>query len=455
MRLNKVYVEPKLEQSSRSNKISYALESEDLDCLYKENQNDTDKALDLSVSMDDLHVVMNKIEEPTSTDLALMQIVANSAVSGTDIDAAQALPSMESFGEKEVFVQGLVERSGDILNMFVHQVSDNFENLINCISSIGVMLKENKATISDLAEKFPIPSGEAQDIPRTVTIELKDCQVLLTPVGIALTQGDIINALNVTIDGFKDFTKVSTPVGNRLIKTIREVIPQKDISSAQELFDAAKFSNKNLHESIVDMWANMVSKSNLTTQRADAGYEEASTATMLGSQVMSLCVKVNPINTPDTYTTLQERSEVIRSLCCKMQSSIEKIDANQTLTISGVTNAGLRSIIEKISVFITNIEKYASWAKSTAQIAQSQCSSDVVSINNFFGKEATGQMTQEQSDDYRNYLQTHIGDINAVIKTTANMSLLPLKYTNKLTGDFIIMLGTISSYSPVGSYNSL
>lgn len=450
---NKFLIEQLIEKpNDPSNSISFALESVEVLSESKVDQEDTDAALDMSVALDDLHVVIGSIDKPSVIDSALIQCIANTAVSGTDMNARQVLPSMKSLNTKQVFVEALSQRSLDVLNFFLHQLSSKFYNLETYVKSASAVLRDNKATIAGLIDKFPIPGGDNEDVPRTIEVTLQDCQFLITPIGVALTQGDIINALNKTIEDFKRFNQVALPTSNRLFQTVREVIPQKKVSSAIELLETTKYSNTSLYLTIMDLWTNMISISNLNSSRGDNGQTVVGTAKLLGGQHLSLRLTVDNAS---SVKTLTDRSNIIRSFCVVLQNDAGFTVPNQKVTLTGITNTGLRSIITKINDFITDIEKYAAWPAVSAQSAQVQCESDVATINNFLSQNANGELTEQEAQDYKIYLQTHIGDINSVVKNIDLLSTLPLSYTTKLVSDFIVLLSTISSDSPLGAYNAL
>jgi hypothetical protein len=446
---------PVLQAATVSNLISYSLESLDALDTVEKDQLDTDRALNLSVALDDLHVVVNRIKEPTATDVALMQCVANTAVSGTDMSATSVLPSMESFGNKQVFVNSLASRSGDVLNMFVHQVSEKLGNLESYIKTTATVVRESKIAVTQLDEKFPIPGGDYDDVPRTIEVVLKDCQFLITPIGVALTQGDILNAFKWTAVNFKTFTEVATPTTNRLMQTIREVIPKKRVASAAELLEATKFSNSSLYMTVLDLWTNMISASRLNVVRSGDSPSTASTDVLLGNQALSIGIVANSMKINDGDISLSDKSELIRSLKATLQDNAGYVVPEQKVTITGVTNAGIRSLISNLTDFTTDLEKYAAWSNITAQVGKNQCESDIATISNFFSQEATGEMSEQEAEDYRNYLYTHIGDLNSVVKATVQLTSLPLTYGSKLISDFIILLSAMPGDKPVGAYNSL
>lgn len=175
----------------------------------------------------------------------------------------------------------------------------------------------------------------------------------------------------------------------------------------------------------------------------------------MGNQNLSIVLHADPIKINTDNLPLAGKSELIRSLCVDLKDNAGFVLPEQKVTITGVTNSGLRYLIRKISDFTTDIDKYAAWSAATAQVARTQCESDVATISNFFSQEATGQMTEQEAEDYRNYLYTHIGDLNSIVKTTVQLTSLPLTYSNKLIADFIILLSAIPGETPVGSYNSL
>lgn len=62
-------------------------------------------------NLTDLASVVSQIEEPSATDIALIQSNANMAVAGTDVDAQDILPAVESYGDMKIVAEGIGEKA--------------------------------------------------------------------------------------------------------------------------------------------------------------------------------------------------------------------------------------------------------------------------------------------------------------------------------------------------------
>lgn len=59
-----------------------------------------DRSLDIADNLSDMKDIITRIDNPTDTDIALIQTAANMAVAGTDEDARLIVPSLEEFKNK-------------------------------------------------------------------------------------------------------------------------------------------------------------------------------------------------------------------------------------------------------------------------------------------------------------------------------------------------------------------
>lgn len=70
---------------------------------------ETDRVLEVSDALEDLAVVADGITEATPAETALMEVAGNMAVAGSDIEAEEIVPSMESFRGTRISTEGLRE----------------------------------------------------------------------------------------------------------------------------------------------------------------------------------------------------------------------------------------------------------------------------------------------------------------------------------------------------------
>jgi len=445
--------EDEVKLSSQSAMITNALRAEKIEQECVSTQSDNDRALDIAQSLEDLHIVMKSMEAPKPVDIALIQVMANTAVSGTPASATGVLPATENFMNKQVSTQGLLDRIGLILNSFTHDISSTFAMLAKFIRSIVILLRENRDTLIAMEKKFPLPDNPADDIPRTVTLLTRDSKYLTTPAGVVSTYGDILNAFNNSVDSFNIISKVNSVIGSRMMQTIRDIIPSSNIDSPAALLEKAKVSNENLFNTSIDLWSNTVSRSGLLAGRSPRNADSATTRVLLGCHYLSLEFKADLAASLVEELSLDKRSEIIRSFKMFSVSECGPTVPGEQVVVSGITNAGIRMLIQKLKDFITDLEKFSVWCCTTAEMTQSQCETDVANISKYFSSESTDKMDAAVAEAYRNYIQTHIGDINSIIKLVVNVSAKPLRYANDLVNGLTVVLNNIPETVPSGNYN--
>ena len=436
-----------------STQIRVALEAEDIYQESVQDLSDSNQALDIARSLEDLHLVLKDIDKKTPTQVALIKSMANAAVIGTDVSPDKVIPAMEDISENPMDANSLLERVGLILNAYLHSVSQTFEMLIKNLSSILVLIKQNLNAIESLKKKFAVPDNPDDDIERSVNFDETDKKYMYTSVGLANTFGDLFNSLRNTRKSFKEITDVGININNRLLDNVRNMIPADNVKDADELISRVHVANKNLFDSIDQIWKVSIGKSTLISGPTNDNCETYQSALLLGSEKISFEIK-RLTDANGIESDYAKRSEVIQSFNLKMVLLPQEENTGKLL-LSGITNKGINLFIEEIKKFVVDLERYVIWCVTTAEMAKSQSSGNIANITRYYDKSVLNQITPEQQDKVRATFQNHIADISNMVKMMSLVSSITAKYGNDLLTGLVIIVNKMPQETPVGSYNAL
>lgn len=90
-----------------------------------------DHAEDAISALEDLALVCDKIEEPTKTEAALIQITGNALAAGTDVDPANFTPSMED----DDGAKGFVQKTKDAIRRIIEAIKAALTRMWNWVKS--------------------------------------------------------------------------------------------------------------------------------------------------------------------------------------------------------------------------------------------------------------------------------------------------------------------------------
>ena len=108
-------------------------------------------------NLTDLASVVGQIEEPTATDVALIQTTANMAVAGTEVDAQDVLPAVENFTDMKIVAEGIGEKASAALASLresglamTTKISEYLKKTFTSLKYYERKLIESKAKIAEL-----------------------------------------------------------------------------------------------------------------------------------------------------------------------------------------------------------------------------------------------------------------------------------------------------------------
>lgn len=108
-------------------------------------------------NLTDLASVVGQIEEPTATDVALIQTTANMAVAGTEVDAQDVLPAVENFKDMKIVAEGIGEKASAAMASLresglamTTKISEYLKKTFTSLKYYERKLIESKAKIAEL-----------------------------------------------------------------------------------------------------------------------------------------------------------------------------------------------------------------------------------------------------------------------------------------------------------------
>jgi hypothetical protein len=446
-------INPKLSNSLAS-KLRIGLLSLDSKHNLKENINQTDKALNHCLALDDLHVVLSRIDEETNVETALIKNIANTMVIGTNSPAAGAIPALENFSNKTVALENIVDRMGDILGAFFESIGESYTELAKLSRCNLTRLREAKTLVESLNTKFPIPDNVTDDIPRTESLKLLESKILCSPVGISNTLGDIIGNLNAIIENITLLSAKTDSAIPRLWSSVRTMIPARPIEKVENALTLLKQSNANLSLTVGDIWETLFANNGLKLSRSNE-FTVMETDTLCDNVSIKLTiVQPKPLVGGGTINN-KEYSEITRSfnIVLDRHNFVNETETQvNVFKINGITNTSLRSLISKLSLFITDLERNALWIAVNAETCAAQCSVDSKAISAYLIKVLNTSEDKNEVDITKELLQLHIGDINSVFKTISNLSTVSIGYGIEMTESLLNLLMKLPEYAPAGTY---
>jgi len=90
---------------------------------------DIDQGLDQASALEDLGEISSEIVETTPTEAALIDTAANMAVAGTDVEASEVVPAMESFVGRRVATESIMETARNLRRSIAEFLRKIFEKI--------------------------------------------------------------------------------------------------------------------------------------------------------------------------------------------------------------------------------------------------------------------------------------------------------------------------------------
>lgn len=207
---------------------------------------EADRLADMSDALEDLAVTADAIEgesgdgEPTDNEANLIDTVASAAVAGTDVEASEIVPAMESHGGKRRYsAESIRERARSIweaIKRVLKQVWDKITSFLykifGTLPTMRRRLEELKKRVQDNAsktieeKKITISTGVA-----SLSANYK------TPSNAAELRKNYLTLLTVAKDTFVDDAGVTLKVGEAILDGLQDFDADKAEESASKFYD--------------------------------------------------------------------------------------------------------------------------------------------------------------------------------------------------------------------------
>lgn len=209
---------------------------------------------DMSDALEDLAVVTDGMAEdgPTDTEAALVDTMANMAVAGTDVEAEEIVPAMESFGGKRMrySAESIRERAKAIwesIRKFLKQIWEKitafFYKIFGTIPALRRRLQDLKKRIQDNSKntidqkKITVTTGVASlsvnyktptsdtDVRKNLSTMVTACKAVYTDI---LDEG--IKMGNIVLDAINDFDPVEPDASLQKLVPALAILQKKNTS---------------------------------------------------------------------------------------------------------------------------------------------------------------------------------------------------------------------------------
>jgi hypothetical protein len=440
--------------SSMSDSLENSIQSLEARSKISNTDKELLKAADVTIALDDLHVVIGRIPEPTVTDVSLVMTASNLAVAGTGLSPNNFIPGIESYKTK-VFSKAGLESIADrvclILNYFLKNILTQSSEHAVYYRNLNKQFLDYKHPFNVFYHKFPIPDKSTDDNPRTLTLKLADDSILSTVLGKVKTQGDLLNQIKLANRHLVSFSKIALKTREAVEQTIKTATPNEKISNPIDAINFIKATNLAIYKDLLTIWNEVFLPSDLV-KTVDDGKECLSTIPLPNNTKFGVFLKQLK-TTPDlNMEQFLLRSDVIRSFSFICDSKpIEK--TSEETVIENVTNTGLQEIIFSTEKLISDVLKFF-------QISAIGCEStanNAIQRNGFidscFDSLKPNKLDASVENEYRQYVQTYVGDIDNLYKVNNNISLALAEYFIYYVISLKDLLETTSSFKPEGTYN--
>lgn len=179
-----------LEESEKE--IAEILAVEELSEEIAGDQAEVERSIEVAEGLEDVASIAENIEQPSPTDIALIQTAANMAVAGTDGDASELVPAAESITSGAALAADLRER-----------ISYANEGIMDAFKGIGEKLETLAERIGEKLHSF---IGRVMVLRETLKASDK------TKFTIKIKEGDFSVAKGVKISTAAEFTKAVNQV---------------------------------------------------------------------------------------------------------------------------------------------------------------------------------------------------------------------------------------------------
>ena len=184
--------------------IAAILAVEELSEEIANDQADVERSIEVADGLEDVATIAENIDQPSPTDIALIQTAANMAVAGTDGDATELVPAAESITSGKALAADLRERIG-----YAHEgIMDAFKGIGEKLATLGERIGEKLRSFKVRVANVRKALNASEKTKFTVKIGKNDFKVASNvKIGSA---ADFIKAVNQTMAFQEDLVQQAT-----------------------------------------------------------------------------------------------------------------------------------------------------------------------------------------------------------------------------------------------------
>lgn len=232
----------------------------DLAAEVHQELNECDRNLEISDALEDLAIIADQIEQASPVEIALIEKVGDMAVAGTDIEAEQVVPSMESFKGMRIATEGFKDTAATIwknIQAFLKSIWDKIEKFFYNIFGVIPAIRKRLDILNEKITKAQSRS------PRGTTFEVSTGGANGAIVNRLSINGKLFrndNELKAEVMRLHEFTifcygpniAVKNMLGKEIAAVIEDFNPEGDLD-AQALRIVTAYQSYNKKQSVPGM----------------------------------------------------------------------------------------------------------------------------------------------------------------------------------------------------------
>jgi len=322
--------------------------------------NEVDRMADMSDALEDLAVVADGIAgengdgEATQTEAALMDTVANAAVAGTDVDASEIVPAMESHGGKRRYAaESIRERARAIWEAIKKILKQVWEKITSFMYKIFGTIPTLRRRVEDLKKRVrDNGSRTIEEKKITVTSGISALSAnYKTPSNAAELRKNFMALLKADQEIYGSEFDVGIKVGEAVLDGINDFDPEKAEATAKDFLDKVVAAMKK------DKASGLASHS-VSGNRFGENVDAKMSDPLLGNISIVLKIPTYVEHKPGSGSTLGILENIRGYGREVVQTSEKPKDMPNTFEMSTATNAEMSALLDDVVDMLDVLEKF-------------------------------------------------------------------------------------------------
>lgn len=322
--------------------------------------NEVDRMADMSDALEDLAVVADGIAgengdgEATQTEAALMDTVANAAVAGTDVEASEIVPAMESHsGKRRYAAESIRERARAIWEAIKKILKQVWDKITSFIYKIFGTIPTLRRRVEDLKKRVrDNGSRTIEEKKITVTSGISALSAnYKTPSNAAELRKNFLTLLNLDKHLYGDAFDSAIKLGETVVDGINDFDPEKAEATAKDFLDK-----------VTDVMGKAKKSGMITNSVGGNRFGEQVEAKMSEPLLGNISI----VNKRPLYVEHKSGAgstlgllEQIRSYGTEVVQTSEKPkDMPNTFEMSTATNSEMSSLLDDVTDMLDVLEKF-------------------------------------------------------------------------------------------------